>query len=287
MDLWSLRLANLLTGNADDAPAIEFTLGGPTIAFESEAVVALTGSRFDASVLRSVTGSAFERDVDARAAPHNESFVIQAGETLRIGKSVEGARGYLAVQGGIEFSPVLGSRSTHVSSRLGGAVFKQGDRLEVGLGRDGILRRASVEPAHRSPMTVRAIAGPQEEWFAEGTLERFFAQEFRVTTKADRAGIRLEGEPLELSRAPDIDPEGVVTGAVQVPADGEPIVLCSDRPATGGYAKIACVIAADVFQLAHARPGDSVRFARATPADARAAWRAREDALHAAIEELP
>jgi biotin-dependent carboxylase-like uncharacterized protein len=286
MDPWALRLANLLTGSAESAAGLEFTLTGPTIAFEDDTVVALTGSRFEVGVLRSVTGSAFERDVDSRAAPHDESFVVHAGETLQMGKGLEGARGYLSVRGGIETTPILGSRSTHASSRLGGAPLKQGDRLRVSPAPETSLRRAISSRVYRSEQTLRAIAGPQQEAFAEGMLERFFSQPFRVTTNADRAGIRLEGETIALARAPDIDPEGVVTGAVQVPADGQPILLCNDRPATGGYAKIACVISADLSLAAHSKPGDTVRFARTTPADARDAWRSREEHLRTSIQEL-
>jgi allophanate hydrolase subunit 2 len=133
---------------------------------------------------------------------------------------------------------------------------------------------------------VRALRGPQSDAFTARPLERFFSEPFIVSTRADRTGIRLDGPPLELAGPADIDPEGVVTGAVQVPSDGVPIVLCNDRPATGGYAKIAVVIGADMRLVAHAKPGDTLRFTEATRDEALAAWRELESGLLDMIEDL-
>jgi antagonist of KipI len=261
-------------------------MSGPTIAFEEDAVLAVTGSRFDAAILRSVSGSAFERDVDAAPAPHQTSFRLRAGETIRIGPTLSGARGYLAVRGGIDVPEVFGSRSTQVAANLGGRLLKQGDRLATGPATDAPLRRSRTTSAYRSEQRLRAVPGPQREIFVAGTPDRFFASPYRVTTRFDRTGIRLEGPRLELTRLPDIDPEGVVTGALQVPADGQPILLCNDRPTTGGYAKIATAIGADMHLAAHVKPGDTLRFERTTPEEARAAWRALEDSWRDTIEDV-
>jgi antagonist of KipI len=286
MDPWALRTANALVGNDDGAAGIEFTMSGPTIAFEDDAVVALSGSRFDAAILRSVSGSAFERDVDAAPAPHQMSFHLRAGETIRIGPTLSGARGYLAVRGGVEVDQVFGSRSTQVAAGLGGRVLKQGDRLATGAGTDAPPRRARTTSAYVSEQRLRAIPGPQREIFVAGSIERLFGSPYRVTTKADRTGIRLEGSAMELTTIPDIDPEGVVAGALQVPGDGQPILLCNDRPTTGGYAKVATVIGADMHLAAHLKPGDTVRFGVSTPDAARSAWRDLEDSWRAAIENV-
>jgi len=286
MDPWALRTANALVGNDDGAAAIEFTMSGPTIAFEDDAVVALSGSRFDAAILRSVSGSAFERDVDAAPAPHQMSFRLRAGETIRIGPTLSGARGYLAVRGGVEVDEIFGSRSTQVAAGLGGRVLKQGDRLATGAGVDAPTRRARTTSAYKSEQRLRAIPGPQREIFVAGSIERLFSSPYKVTTNADRTGIRLEGAAMELTTIPDIDPEGVVVGALQVPADGQPILLCNDRPTTGGYAKVATVIGADMHLAAHVKPGDTVRFEVSTPDAARAAWRDLEDSWRAAIEDV-
>jgi len=285
MDPWAVRTANVLAGNDETAACLEFTLNGPTIAFEHDAVLVLAGSLFESALLRSVPGSAFERDVEPEPVPHLETFRVRAGETLRIGKTKEGARGYLAVAGGIAIDLVLESCSTQVAARLGGQVVRSGDRLETGTPAEVVMRRATPIDGYRSEVSLRAIPGPQENMFTARALQRFYSEPYRVSTHADRTGIRLEGPQLELAGAPDIDPEGVVTGAVQVAADEQPIVLCADRPATGGYAKIATVAGADMFLLAHAKPGDVIRFSRTTPDEARAAWRERERAWRSTIED--
>jgi biotin-dependent carboxylase-like uncharacterized protein len=211
---------------------------------------------------------------------------LRGGETLRIGTTLSGARGYLAVRGGIELDKVFGSRSTQVVAGLGGKLLKQGDRLATGPAADAPLRRSRTTSVYRSEQHVRAVPGPQVEIFLAGSPERFFSSPYRVTSRFDRTGIRLEGPPLELSRAPDIDPEGVVTGALQVPADGQPILLCNDRPTTGGYAKVATAIGADMNLVAHVKPGDILHFERTTPDVARAAWRALEDSWRDTIEDI-
>jgi len=159
MDPWALRAANVLVSNEEGAAAIEFTMRGPTIAFEDDTIVALTGSRFEVSILRSVSGSAFERDVDGTTAPHQTSFRLRAGESLRMGATLGGARGYLAIRGGIDVPLVLGSRSTHVAAGLGGRVLSQGDRLTTGPATDAPLRRARLDdprsPARRLPSRLR------------------------------------------------------------------------------------------------------------------------------------
>jgi allophanate hydrolase subunit 2 len=122
--------------------------------------------------------------------------------------------------------------------------------------------------------------------FTNAGRKAFFENEFRVSPRSDRVGVRLDGEPIEHAGPADIDPEGVVTGAIQVPGDGQPIILGPDRPVTGGYAKIATVIAADLGRIAQARPGDTLRFVAVTLDEARAAWRERERALAEDIEDL-
>jgi antagonist of KipI len=285
MDPWALRTANVLVGNHENTAGLEFTLRGPTLAFETDATLALTGSAFESALLRSVPGSAFERDVEPEPVPHLETFRARAGETLRIGKTREGARGYLAVAGGITIDAVLGSCSTQVAAGLGGRVLRSGDRFETGRASDVLPRSASHLETSHDENVVRAIAGPQADLFTARALERFFGERYRVRTHADRTGVRLDGPALELAGPPDIDPEGVVSGAVQVAADEQPIVLCADRPASGGYAKIATVIGADLFVFAYAKPGDVIRFQATTPEDARAAWREREQSWRKSIED--
>jgi len=259
MDPLALRAANLLVGNDEAAAGLEITLLGPTLSFSTDAIIALTGSRFDA-------------DVDDRPFEPLASVRVEAGSSLRIGASREGARCWLAIRGGIDVPAVLGSRATHLAAAFGGVkgrALRAGDVLPIGAGVDGPMRRMDpLEPYSTSPV-LRFVPGPQAEAFDGEPHRRFRSQSFPVSARSDRTGVRLEGDPLAHRAAADLLPEGLVAGAVQVPADGHPIVLGVDRPATGGYVKIATVISADLGRLAAAKPGDRVRFEEVTVDSAR------------------
>lgn len=280
MDPWALRAGNLLVGNGEGAAGLELTLTGPTVGFEADAVVALTGSEF-------------ERELEGREVPHATAVRVREGESLVLGRSREGARGYLAVRGGIAVAVVLGSRSTHAAAGLGGhqgRALAAGDLLPVGpASGDPPLRRLGPDalPAYRSEQALRAVPGPQEAAFTGGGRATFFSSPYRVSPRSDRIGIRLEGPAVERVAAADLLPEGLPAGAVQVPADGQPILLGNDRPTTGGYIKIATVISADLGPAAQAKPGDALRFVEVGVAEAHALWRERERMLHAGIEDLP
>ena len=276
-DALALRAANRLAGNTDEAAALEITLHGPTLTFEGRGVLALAGAAVDA-------------DLDGDPVPNGCSFLVAAGQALRVGKTGAGVRAYLAVRGGLAVPSVLGSRSTLVSAGFGGWLGRPlvaRDYLRVGpAGAQTPLRRLTREMAPAAAGVVRAVPGPQEDAFTQRGRDAFFGQTFTVSTRSDRVGVRLDGDPLEQAVEADLDPEGVVTGAVQVPGDGHPIVLGPDRPVTGGYVKIATVITADLPLIAQARPGDTLRFVPIDVEEARAAWRAQEDGLANAIEDL-
>jgi len=277
MDQPALRAANLLVGNAESTAALEITLNGPLIEFVDAAAVA-------------VVGALFEVELDGEPVFMNETLPVQAGSVLRIGKARAGCRAYLAVRGGIDVPAVLGSRSTYAPGGIGGPrgrALQTHDFLRAGPAASHLAMRR-IKPIVGSNPTeaVRAVPGPQENAFTARALEKFWATEFRVSPRSDRAGMRLECEPLAHAGSADLDPEGVVTGAVQVPGDGLPIVLGPDGPATGGYVKIATVITADLPVIAQARPGDTLRFVPVDVERARSAWRDRERALFESIEEL-
>lgn len=269
MDPWELRAANLLAGNPQDAAGLECTLSGPTLRFQADAVIALCGARFDATL-------------DGEAALHGEAFYVREGQTLAIGRARDGTRCYLAVRGGIDVEPVLGSRSTDVASGIGPPPLRGGDVLRAGRGGDARLRR--LRTGVRTGASMRAVPGPQEALFPSDARGAFWSGEFRVSPRSDRTGVRLEGIPI--AGGADLLPEGTAHGTVQVPAGGEPIVLGPERPITGGYTKIATVITADMSLIAQARPGDVVRLRRVSIEEARAAWLERERALLEAIEEI-
>lgn len=240
-DEWALRAGNRLCGNDDGAAAIEFVLRGPEIVFKADVTAVVTGAPFAATL-------------DGVVLQPGRVFRAARGSTLAIGSSPWGARGYLCVAGGIDTPVVLGSRGA--SPRAGiGAMLSTGDEVPVGAPRPPGADADFDRP--RPDGTIRVVAGPQT--FAPGALEVLLSAEFAVTPDADRTGVRLDGPALQRDTH-EIDPEGTVPGAIQVPADGRPIVLGPDGPATGGYAKIATVIADDRWLVAQARPGDRLRF---------------------------
>lgn len=279
MDAPALRAANRLVGNPDDLAGLELTLAGPELRFEGEAWIALAGSRF-------------ECDLDGAPAPWAESLAVRRGQRLRIGRSLEGARAYLAVAGGFDVPRVLGSRSTCLTAGFGGIegrALRAGDRLPLGSPRAPRRRRlrGGVLPAYAAQAELRVVRGPQSDAFTEEGDRAFFAAAYRVSARSNRIGLRLEGAPIERSRAADLLPEGLAPGSIQVPADGQPILLGPDRPTTGGYTKIATAITVDLGRAAQAKPGDRLRFAEVSVEEARRLYRDFERLLGSGIEDVP
>ena len=267
-DAASARVANWLAGNGEDAALLEVTLGAAEFSARAACRIGVAGAR----AALSVNGAPVER---------TRTVLLQAGDRLAIGPAQEGLRVYVAVGGGIDVPPVLGSRATLAASALGGL---QGRRIAAG----DVLPIGEAEPAEARFLAAdgealdlrdeaRVVAGPQLDFFSDGARQGFFGGGFRISSRSDRRGLRLEGTAIPPDRG-DIDPEGVLIGAIQVPAGGEPIVLMPDGPVTGGYPKIATVIRADLPVLGQWRPGQTVRFREVTREDAIAAWREREGA---------
>lgn len=274
MDPFAARAANRLAGNPDGAALLEATLSGPTLVFDGAGLAALTGGPFEA-----------ERD--GHPAPWNATFPVRAGTTLAIGRALGGARAWLAVSGGFDVPVVLNARATSRAGAFGGfegRALREGDLLETRAPRAAAgPRRFRDDVPASSPRVLRVLPGAQADAFPAATREAFLVASWTVDPRSDRAGVRLAGPRLD--GPGESLPEGVVTGGVQVPPGGHPIVLGPDRPVTGGYPKIAQVIEADTPLLAALRPGDAVRFAAVSLADALAALAARHAALDAAIED--
>jgi 5-oxoprolinase (ATP-hydrolysing) subunit C len=259
-DAWSARRANRLVGNRDDAALLEITLGGALVATDRAAWMALVGG------LRATAGG-----VDL---PLGEAWRLRPGSSVRVHPG-HGARGYLAVAGGLVVEPVLGSPSTDLRTGFGGLegrAVRAGDRLEVGPTEAPPARWTGT--AASGP--IRIVTGPHAE--AAAALER----EWTVSVEADRAGLRLDGPRLAGGEVPSM---GLPLGAIQVPPDGRPIAMLVDRPVTGGYLVPACVIRADIGRVAQLRTGDQLRFASVTPDEAVEALR-RAEADLAALEPL-
>jgi antagonist of KipI len=263
-DPMALRIGNRLVGNPEGAAALEMTLLGGTFLLAEERWVAFTGASLDWT-----------------------PRLLRAGETLRTPPMPDGARIYLCVAGGIDVPLFAGSASTHILSGLGGfegRALRKGDRLRVGpvVGPPRRLR-TGVGPLLEHRKTLRVTRGPQWDWFDPAAL---FAAPCRVTDDSNRLGLRLQGVGFAGAHGKMIS-EGVPLGAIQVPAGGQPIILFVEQQTTGGYPKIANVIAADLPSVGQLRPRDEVRFELVTPAVARAAIREQEALLRSEDLFLP
>jgi antagonist of KipI len=269
MDAVSHRLANLLVGNEGSAATLEITLIGPEVEFERPAFFAVTGARFVMTL-------------DGESVPPDTVCAARPGSRLRFGARTRGARAYLAVTGGIDVAPILGSRATHLPSRMGGLsgrAIRTGDRLPVGgqiaVARQPGFRRAGAVGVEGGA-TVRCIAGPQDRYFGERGLQILESARYRVGTQSNRMGYRLEGPVLERADRTEVLSDATPIGTLQVPPSGQPILLMADRQTTGGYPKIATVITADLPIAGQLGPGDWIAFAMCDRASARAALAEQE-----------
>ncbi|MET7393155.1 biotin-dependent carboxyltransferase family protein [Dactylosporangium sp. NPDC005572] len=246
LDQPALTLANRLVGNAPGAAGLEITLGPFAATLTAAGTVALTGA---AAPFR----------VGGRPAPLNAPVAVRAGDRIEIGSAVLGLRGYLAVSGGLQAEVVLGSKSTDTLSTLGPAVVRDGDRLPIGP-RAGAPAAVDVAPQPRlgRDVTLRITWGPRADRFTDPHV--LTHTRYTIDTRSNRVGTRLIGAALARADARELPSEGIVLGAVQVPADGQPLVFLADHPTTGGYPVVAVVDPRDLPLLAQARPGDTVRF---------------------------
>jgi antagonist of KipI len=275
MDPVSHRLANALVGNPREAAVLEITLLGPELEFEDERVIAVAGAEFAMAL-------------DGKAVPYSAPFVVSAGSHLRFGERRRGARAYLAIAGGIAVAPILGSRSTHLVSAMGGAAGRAlaaGDHLPL-----GDPRRIDGTPLAPQPAAItlpdrharlRVLPGPQREYFSGNALDELQSGPYTIGQNSDRMGFRLAGPRLPHARGADIISDATPLGVLQVPASGQPILLMADRQTTGGYPKIATVIAADIAVAGQLGPADTIEFAVCTPAEAMAALIGQERTLMA------
>jgi biotin-dependent carboxylase-like uncharacterized protein len=245
-DRRSYRLANRLVGNDSGAPALEVTAGGLVLRAERDVLVAVTGA-------------------PCPGAPQSASAWLRAGDELALGTPERGLRSYVAVRGGLDVAPVLGSCSTDVLSGLGPPPLRAGDVLRAG--------RAAAEPppvdvapvppvgaAAGETVTVRTLPGPRRDWVTPDAWVLLAHAAYHVASDSNRVGVRLDGPVLERSVTGELPSEGIVRGAVQVPSSGQPLVFGADHPTTGGYPVVAYVVDEDVDLVAQLRPGDAVRF---------------------------
>jgi len=248
LDEPALRAANRLVGNEPGAAGLEITLTGCRLRLRRAATVAVTGAPAPVRV-------------DGAEAGFGEPVGVNTGSTVHIGRCIRGVRSYFAIGGGIDVPPVLGSRSTDTLSGLGPEPLRDGDLLPFGAGGVTADTPSTVELSN-TPSTVelRIRPGPREDWFTGDAWDRLCGNRYQLSPLSNRVGARLAGPALTRAVAGELPSEGLVLGAVQVPADGQPLVFLADHPTTGGYPVIGVVHPVDLPLLAQARPGASVVF---------------------------
>jgi allophanate hydrolase len=282
LDRIGLQLANALVGNARDAPALEMLLQGPSFMVAADAVrIALAGCN-----------GCIEVDGEqARRVPAGTSVRLTRGETFRVTHLGDSACACLAIEGGIDVAPCMGSASTYVRGRIGGI-----GGMQLRAGTHVPLKQSSVPRRPESTLgqpfdlaldaPVRVVLGPQADYFTEAAIATFLAAEYAVSAQSDRMGFRLDGPVLQHAKGYNIVSDGIVAGSIQVPGSGVPIVLMADAQTTGGYPKIATVISADIPALGRRRPGRKLRFTAVSVREAEDLRRAQEATLRRMMGSL-
>ena len=283
LDSDARRLGNALVGNTPDMAGLEICLGGVELELTAPRRVALTGSVMTAIVLTDQNGK--ETQILS-----NRALMLQAGVRLRINGLIATNTVFLAISGGIGTPTLYDSRATSPNAGIGGLagrLLKDGDTLpllpNVGEGRDLMLTDFAI---YAEAEAIRVVLGPQDDRFTATAIDNFLTTPYQISPALNRMGMRLEGAVLEHIDNADIASDGIVNGTLQVPGDGQPILLLADHQTTGGYTKIATVIAADLPLLARMKPGDSIRFTAISVTEAEDAARAHEAILTRTIESI-
>lgn len=281
MDLRAHQLANLIAGNTRDLATLEITLLGPTLRFDAPAIIAMAGADLSPTL-------------NGIPVPLGRPLVVRAGETLSFGERRNGVRCYLAWNGGIDLPPVMGSQSTWLRGQLGGyqgRALAKGDELplvtqlkEEGLDSlsddlDSMSIYLPATLANNPRERLRVMRGPHTALFTDESIRALLNNPFRIAKDSDRMGYRLQGPSLHLKENRQLLSEGATFGSIQVPSDGQPIVLMADRQSIGGYPKIGHVATVDLPHLAQKMPGEEVWFEEISLAQAQQLDNLREQAL--------
>lgn len=274
LDMRAFVVANRLVGNADGAAGLECTLMGPRFTVASACAMAVTGAEAPVTV-------------NGEAVPQWATVALMPGDAVRVAAARAGVRIYVALSGGLDVPLVLGSRATFLRGRMGGIegrALKRDDRLRLLPAPLPPVRRMPPEaiPAIESEPEIRVVLGPQADRFTDEGRAAFLGGPYDVLPQSDRMGARLSGPRIAHTRGHDIISDGIALGSIQVPGDGQPIVLLVDRQSTGGYTKIATVVSFDIGRIGQARPGQRVRFRAIDVAEAhhlRRDWQASVAAM--------
>lgn len=266
MDEFSMNIANLLVGNDKSEAVIESAYIGPRIEFDGDEIIAVTGGETDVKL-------------NGDPVPMWQSLEVKTGDVLQLSPVKAGLYTYIAFSRGLDVPLIMGSKSTYMRGKLGGLEGRKlqvGDVIELGEVKktDPALQLdPGARPGFAKERTLRVVMGPQEDHFTEEGIETFLSREYTITQEADRMGYRLDGEPIEHKTGPDVISDGIAHGTIQVPGNGLPIVLLSDRGTTGGYTKIATMIAQDICTLVQMSPGATIRFEAISAAQANQLYR--------------
>ncbi|PLR98452.1 biotin-dependent carboxyltransferase family protein [Bacillus sp. T33-2] len=287
MDPLSHRIANILAGNQENEPTMEVTLMGPAMQFERDALISICGGDLSPAV-------------DGAPVRLWRSIYVKKGSKLSFGPAKSGTRAYIAVAGGFAVPEVMESKSTYLRAGIGGfhgRPLQAGDEIEFnppGRFSQTIVEHLATQagdqtfaemewsvasdliPLHRKDPFIRVMRGRQYDLFSEDSKHRFFSEPFEVTPQSDRMGYRLKGPFLALELPDELISEAVSFGSIQVPSEGNPIVLLADRQTTGGYPKIGQIATVDLPLIAQAKPGDKILFKEITHEEAQLLFLKRE-----------
>jgi antagonist of KipI len=291
MDSIAHRLANLLVGNEENKPTIEMTLVGPVIQFEQDSLIAITGGDLSPTI-------------DQTPLPNWKAIFVKKGTKLKFSGAQKGCRAYLAISGGFSTPSIMGSQSTYLRAGIGGykgRALRAGDQLlneppnEIALKiiknmRKELFNHSFIEmnwsisreviPDIHSKTVIRIMKGRQFELFAEESIDQLFHNPFSITAQSDRMGFRLKGPTLQLEEPKEMISESVTMGTIQVPVDGNPIILMADRQTTGGYPVLGHIASVDLPLIAQSKPGDLIYFSEITHEEAQLLYLKREITLN-------
>ncbi|MCM3225682.1 antagonist of KipI [Terribacillus saccharophilus] len=272
MDDFSLQISNLLVGNRRDEAGLEVTMMGPTLKVLEDAVIAITGGNLSPRL-------------NGKPAPMWKSFAVKEGQLIEFGQPMEGIRSYISVAGGFDLPAVMGSNSTFLKAKIGGLNGRALEKEDILYGNEDVhaVTGRSLHydeiPKYQKEVTARVVLGPHQDAFTDEAIKTFLSSNYEITPQSDRMGFRLKGPELTHKTSADIISEAIPLGGIQVPANGQPIILMADRQTTGGYTRIATVISADISLLAQAAPGAVVRFEEVSVEEAQEVYQGRESLL--------
>lgn len=272
-DARSAKIANILVGNKLDEAVIECTIMGPALQFGEDEVIAVTGGNLTPMV-------------NGAKIPTGTAVAVKAGDTLSFGMPVSGCRAYIAFAGGLDIKEIMGSKSTCLKAKVGGFEGRK-------LGRDDEIkllapvaelpnmnrRSISCDFGKRDVYEVHVIPGPQDDAFTAKGTETFYSETYTVSGEFDRMGIRCEGAAVEHKDGADILSDGIAFGSVQIPGNGQPIIMMADHQTTGGYTKIGTVITYDTSTLGQLKAGDKIKFVKYSVEKAQDLVKTEKDAL--------